>query len=705
MIRARTARGGPRSRLRHGPGGMGVRLKELRHADRVSDSATLRLEALSTLRERLAEAVLPLELSDSARAAQERPWAIQQIDDYIRPRLANLDAPLLAVVGGSTGAGKSTIVNGLVGHPVTRTGAIRPTTRQPILLHSPRDRGWFETDRILPGLSRITGTIVEGATPSHRAGADPDARLISSVVLVADERMPADLAIVDAPDVDSVADENRALAAQLLAAADLWCFVTTANRYADAVPWALLDDAARRDITVAVVLNRVPAGAEAEIEADLRRMLADRGLGGAPVFTITEQPLDALGMLPDAAVAPLRYWLGSIAADAAARHELARRTVRGSARQLAHVAGQIALARDAQLAAADELLAIVADEYSHAVDTVEAATKDGALLRGEVLARWQDYIGTSDVFRSVETWFGRARDRVGEWFTGRPAPIREVEQSLGSGLHAVIVDAAGQAAMNSWQRTRSMATGRQVITNAGLARESGDLDERAAALVRDWQAALMELVRDQSAGKRTQARAISLGLNAVTVALMIVVFASTAGLTGGELAIAGGSAVVGQKILETVFGDEAVRRLAAQARADLQQRVQRLFDEEAERYAVPLAAAVEPGDGSALRTAADEFVRALDLDEGADAGSPREPAHSPTMSRHPEPAGPPAPATPADPVVAAGPVVGSGRADRAEGDAPRAETMPPLPPLPPHPSGPPLPPHPDRPGSATEPRR
>ena len=48
------------------------------------------------------------------------------------------------------------------------------------------------------------------------------------------------------------------LAAQLLAAADLWLFVTTANRYADAVPWALLDGAAARDITVAVVLNRVP---------------------------------------------------------------------------------------------------------------------------------------------------------------------------------------------------------------------------------------------------------------------------------------------------------------------------------------------------------------------------------------------------------------------------------------------------------------
>ena len=42
---------------------------------------------------------------------------------------------------------------------------------------------------------------------------------------------------MDAPDVDSVVEDNRDLAATLLAGADLWIFVTTAARYADAVPW------------------------------------------------------------------------------------------------------------------------------------------------------------------------------------------------------------------------------------------------------------------------------------------------------------------------------------------------------------------------------------------------------------------------------------------------------------------------------------
>ena len=569
------------------------------------------LEQLERLRTALAATELPLDLEGAAQARAQRTAALQQIDDYLRPRLANLDAPLLAVVGGSTGAGKSTIVNALVGNPVTRTGAIRPTTRQPILLHSPGDREWFASERILPGLSRITGSRTEGPIAADRAGATPDAALIGSVVLVADESVPPGLAVLDAPDVDSIADENRALAKQLLAAADLWCFVTTANRYADAVPWQLLDDAAARDITVAVVLNRVPPGATGEVEHDLRRMLAERGLAGAPVFTLPEMPLDEFGMLPLDSVAPLRQWLGALAADRQARHEVARRTVIGAVRRLGGTAFEVAAARDAQLVAARGLAAIARDEYDESVEAVEAATRDGALLRGEVLARWQDFVGTADVFRSMETWFGRFRDRLGEWFSGRPAPVREVETEIETGLHAVIVDEAGRAASASWQRLRTTPAGRRLIDDPALARESADFEERARALVREWQSALMTLIQEQAGGKRVKARVLSLGLNAVTVTLMIVVFASTAGLTGGEIAIAGGSAVVGQKLLETIFGDEAVRALAKQARDDLHARVAALLDEEYQRYARRVAGVLDGPDGVGLVEAAGALERAL----------------------------------------------------------------------------------------------
>ena len=70
------------------------------------------------------------------------------------PRLRDIDAPVLAVVGGSTGAGKSTLVNSLVGVEVTRAGVLRPTTRSPVLVHHPDAVRWFEDDRVLGSLAR-----------------------------------------------------------------------------------------------------------------------------------------------------------------------------------------------------------------------------------------------------------------------------------------------------------------------------------------------------------------------------------------------------------------------------------------------------------------------------------------------------------------------------------------------------------------------
>src|SRR3982751_3776594 len=83
---------------------------------------------------------------------------VDQIDDYLLPRLRDLDAPLLTVVGGSTGAGKSTLVNSLVGAPVTTAGVLRPTTRSPVLVCAPGDLAAFSGDRVLPGLPRVSGS-------------------------------------------------------------------------------------------------------------------------------------------------------------------------------------------------------------------------------------------------------------------------------------------------------------------------------------------------------------------------------------------------------------------------------------------------------------------------------------------------------------------------------------------------------------------
>ena len=60
-------------------------------------------------------------------------------------------------------------------------------------------------------------------------------------------------------------------------------------------------------------------------------------------------------------------------------------------------------------------------------------------------------------------------------------------------------------------------------------------------------------------------------------------------MTGAEVVVAGGATALSQKLLEAVFGDQAVRSLAQQARADLRERVTVLLREEADRYHALLA--------------------------------------------------------------------------------------------------------------------
>ncbi|WP_454698834.1 dynamin family protein [Arthrobacter humicola] len=546
--------------------------------------AAAAVELLEAVRTDLGAARLPLALPGADAARLDIRNALAQLDDYILPRFRSLDAPLLAVVGGSTGAGKSTLVNALVGHPVTRAGAIRPTTRQPILLHHPADAAWFEDQRVLPSLSRIRGTVVDTQLPANRAGAAPDAASISSLVLVGHPAVPEGIALLDAPDVDSVSDDNRKLAGQLLAAADLWLFVTTANRYADAVPWKLLLDAASRDIMVAVVLDRVPPAAEAEVSTDLRMMLQREGLGAARLFIIPEVTLDGLGMLPDGAVEPLARWVRELAADAAGRADIARRTLNGTVRALSGRVAALAQASLEQQQSRDVLAKDARAAYQDAVARILDATRDGALLRGEVLARWQDFVGTGEFFRVLEQNIGRMRDRMGAFFRGEPAPAVKVETAIETGLQAVIIDEAATAAEDADQRWRSDPAGRQLLGTDDLSGTGPGFPDKVAAEIRAWQGSLMELIRTEGQGKRTQARWLSFGVNGLGAALMIVVFSMTAGLTGLEIGVAGGTAVVGQRLLEAVFGEDAVRRLAKTAREDLNARCHKLLQAEQQRF-------------------------------------------------------------------------------------------------------------------------
>lgn len=561
----------------------------------IQDGTDSTLGALTVLRERIAMVRLPLELADASEARVLRKRVGAQLDDYVLPRMARLDAPVLAVVGGSTGAGKSTLVNAIVGEPVTETGVLRPTTRAPLLAFHPSDEDWFASGRILPDLNRVTG--------DGRLGA-------RSLRMVASPAIPQGLAVLDAPDVDSVVEENRELATQLLKAADLWIFVTTAARYADAVPWGFLNDAAQRSAAVAVVLDRVHPDAIDEVRQHLAAMLDNHGLGDSPMFVIEETALDEYGLLPHDQIVPIKAWLVGLAADGSARADVVRRTLEGAVTDVLRQVPVLASAAETQSAMSDQLRGAVLSAYDEALATIEAASQDGSLLRGEVLARWQDFVGTGEFFRSVEDRVGRVRDRVAAFLRARPLPAVEVEEAIENGLQALLVDQADQAAERADTRWRADPAGKALLGKDDLSRSSPDVAERAAEQVREWQSGVLELVRTEGQDKRFTARMLSFGVNGLGVALMVVVFASTGGLTGAEVGIAGGTAVVGQKLLEAVFGDQAVRRLADSARKDLKERAEALLRGEAERFTDKIdVLAVDPGASAALREAARHVER------------------------------------------------------------------------------------------------
>lgn len=557
------------------------------------------IDAVTRLRNALAATTLPDEAAAEARAV------VNQFDDYILPRLANLDAPLLAVIGGSTGSGKSTLVNALLRERVSNPGVIRPTTRQPVLVANPGDAEWFNSPRVLPGLTR-----------SHGAGNEQS----TTLRIVETPNLPQGLSLLDAPDFDSIDDRNRALATQLLAAADLWIFVTTPARYADQLVWNFLHDAAARGIEVVVVLNRLDEASAETVPQDLRRMMAEAGLEDATVFTVpfvvdlgNNQETQATDeFLPAELVAPLNTYLHELAQDTAARRAVAGKTVAGAVEGALAKVDAAVVTRQRREDFANQLDATIFDIYKDAHRHIIDATSDGQMLRSEVMDRWQDVVGTSDVFRGFERWFSQTVDKVGSFFSGQPAPLREVETELESGLHAVIVDAADTASSRSWSRIGVMAPQLRENADPALARASQDINEQAAKLIREWQSGILERIQNTAGEKRQRARVMSLGLNMLTVALMLVVFSTTAGLTGAEIGIAGGSAVVGQKLLETIFGEDTVRRMASDARRDLDQRLDHLLRAERERYHVLTDPLFEGASAESIRNAAAEARTAID---------------------------------------------------------------------------------------------
>jgi hypothetical protein len=114
------------------------------------------------------------------------------------------------------------------------------------------------------------------------------------------------------------------------------------------------------------------------------------------------------------------------------------------------------------------------------------------------------------------------------------------------------------------------------------------------------------VVEERGQDRRAFAFVASLGVNAIGVVAMLAVFAHSAGLTGGELAIAGGTAVLNQKLLEALIGEAAVADIVRAADRDLRASLRTGLESDRARFLDLLA----PGEAEPeeLRAAAARVV-------------------------------------------------------------------------------------------------
>lgn len=511
------------------------------------------IATLRAVRANLGEVRLDLPLVNADGAAQSTFEIAYQIDDYLLPRLFAPATPPLLVIGGSTGGGKSTLLNSLVGAAVSPAGVLRPTTRSPVLVCHPDDYGRFVAGGPLPGLARSSdGTL-------------GTLRVLDSAAV------PAGLALVDAPDVDSVEVTNRRLADRLLAAADLWLFVTTAARYADAVPWDLLRSAVARGASIAIVLSRVNHLAHATVSTHLRELLRAEGLGAAPLFVIEQAHLDDHGLLPEPAIRGLRSWITRVASSPTQRTTIVRQTFGGALAVLPDRLDAIADATRDQREAIRALRADVSDVFRAADARLRAAVESGVLFQGDVVGHWQEYAGNGGLVAILQT---RAGTETGLLTGAASIRAARVRAGLVGGvvrLFSAAVDEAAAAVVAAWQRRPG---GAAAAGSRTLDRASTEAAKNAEDAAGSWLDNIDASVARADGSVRAAAMPVLVAAALQEGALPV----------GREVDVAGGTVTLSAELLTDVFADEAVRAAGRQARTDLLWRLAAALASEERRF-------------------------------------------------------------------------------------------------------------------------
>jgi energy-coupling factor transporter ATP-binding protein EcfA2 len=576
---------------------------------RVRVDARLLEATLLNLRKRIAAIPLVFDIAGADEVTAERAKLLSQIDDYLLPRVRESAAPLLVALVGSTGAGKSTLVNSIVGTQVSQTGVRRPTTNSPVLACHPDDIHWFAENMFLPTMPRVRQ---EGLARPGRDGL---------LVLAASEGMTRGIALLDTPDIDSVVRAHYDFAYQFLDASDIWLFMTSASRYADAPVWELLQHARERGAALGVVLSRVPPRHRTELVAHFSAMLDANGIQAENRFVIPETGL-VDGYLPDDIFQPVRDWLEDTAKRADRRVAVLSQTMSGMLDTFKTRVPRLAAHVDAQVVLRSRLRKELENAYSTALAEFDEGTRGGRLLAGEVLARWQDYTASGDLGTALRGKRALSPARRGRRARADAGAARyaALDSALRAALQSLVVSVADRAAeqvSRVWRdnpggvgliaaaeasRVRDERAKREFesafgtvpadqapVKQGAFERSSPDLPLRVSRAVSSWQDQLVRLMQQRSSPGAAQSSAAAREGGPLGVLTLVALL--------GEPSRRGGAAqppvaaeapseitVVPGETLASLIGPAESAELLIRARADLTRHVGLLLDEELLRF-------------------------------------------------------------------------------------------------------------------------
>jgi hypothetical protein len=347
------------------------------------------------------------------------------------------------------------------------------------------------------------------------------------------------------------------------------------------------------------------------------------------------------GRLPPEIYGPVRKWLDETSATQERRVAVLTQTMSGVLDTFRDRVPALAEQVETQLALRAELRVQARGCYAAGLSEFDEATRNGSLLRGEILARWQDFTGTGDLLRMLQvrrTGRQAARPRKRRV----PARAKALKGAVRDGLETLVTALADRAAEDTMAKWQQHDAGGALIREiaaadaarepdappfdldfipsgpvpaesgpgsvAALSRSSADLATRSARAISAWQDHVMDMVRAENVTKRSVARVVSFDDESLALVLTIGML----GYAAGAVAVTEGTSAVPQRLLTSLFGAGQLRDLGARARLDLHDKISQLFGEEMQRFEEIVSAVGAPDDdaAAALRQAADVLEEA-----------------------------------------------------------------------------------------------